>query len=905
VGAFARALLALTLAAAAVPSTASGQPVSPTGTPPPCATCLTIVLRPEQLDLLPAALNGLDILVDLPPSASGVAGMLERILVRGGRGGVRLHGLDALPEVSDLSSASTIVLDVRTVVMPLDRLVFALRTLATSIKATGAPPARIVVDAQPAVRGELQNLTGQGYWEAVVDAGGPWQSGGVLNGALAALGTTQARAGRLLLTAGADDGQTRQALADLALAVRWLDDSLVPDERGVRVACGDGAPSRVYRHPVSLDRIAVLEACPPGTPVGTAPVLPIERIQLAADAALVRIAEPAADRFAAETHVAAPRRLTVEEIVARHQAAAARQASAVRTLTSSGTLTVTFEAPGFPAPITLASSTTIFTEGPRIDLEQRDIRVNGVALRQKGTPKLPIIEPERVAAPPLAITLGDRYRYRLAGEETLDGVGAYVVAFEPADARVTAFRGRAWIARDDFGVARIEAAQTGLRGPVVSSEQTDEFSRVAPGVWVLERSDVRQLYEGAAYRTPIRRVMALDTHEVNAADFERRRQAAYASDHTIVRDTPTGYRYVEGAARRTAPATPGSADPAHQPAPPANEPSTSRVRTLAFGVIVDPNISQPLPFAGLSYLDFNLFGTGTQFNGFFGGSYGQLAFSVPSIRQSRWQIAGRAFAIASFYNDRAFAGGREQYDRNVRQRPAAASVWLVRPLTARLALRVGYDLEYTALARSNVTAPAFVAPADQLAHGLRLELNGQRGGWEGSLWGVASRRAGWRPWGRSGSDDYRSTDADYQRYGGSLARSVSVSPRVVARVEAAAMGGHDLDRFSRFAFGTFDNRLHGYPSALIRYDRGAVARGVVGWSPGRLLRVDGFADTAFVHDPGFSSGVSRFTGLGAALEAPAPFGTLVAVEWGYGIQGVNADGRRGTHVVRVTGYKVF
>jgi hypothetical protein len=41
------------------------------------------------------------------------------------------------------------------------------------------------------------------------------------------------------------------------------------------------------------------------------------------------------------------------------------------------------------------------------------------------------------------------------------------------------------------------------------------------------------------------------------------------------------------------------------------------------------------------------------------------------------------------------------------------------------------------------------------------------------------------------------------------------------------------------------------------------------------------------------------------VEAPAPFGMLVAAEWGYGIQGVNADGRRGTQVVRVTGYKIF
>jgi hypothetical protein len=45
--------------------------------------------------------------------------------------------------------------------------------------------------------------------------------------------------------------------------------------------------------------------------------------------------------------------------------------------------------------------------------------------------------------------------------------------------------------------------------------------------------------------------------------------------------------------------------------------------------------------------------------------------------------------------------------------------------------------------------------------------------------------------------------------------------------------------------------------------------------------------------------------LGAALEAPAPFGTLVSLEWGYGLQGIDASGRRGTHVVRLSGYKVF
>jgi hypothetical protein len=43
----------------------------------------------------------------------------------------------------------------------------------------------------------------------------------------------------------------------------------------------------------------------------------------------------------------------------------------------------------------------------------------------------------------------------------------------------------------------------------------------------------------------------------------------------------------------------------------------------------------------------NLFGTGTQVNWFFGGTYGQVALSGPSHGGTRWQLAGRAFGFAS------------------------------------------------------------------------------------------------------------------------------------------------------------------------------------------------------------------------------------------------------------------
>src|SRR5262245_41769054 len=140
-------------------------------------------------------------------------------------------------------------------------------------------------------------------------------------------------------------------------------------------------------------------------------------------------------------------------------------------------MTLTFEAPGFVAPVTVTSTTTIYTGDGRTDLRQREIRVNGVRFdADGGIPRLPIIEPERAAAPPLAITLSDLYTYRLAGRETIDGRPAYVVAFTPRDSDAALFSGRAWIDEATFGLMRVSAVQTGLKGPITASEQTDEYA---------------------------------------------------------------------------------------------------------------------------------------------------------------------------------------------------------------------------------------------------------------------------------------------------------------------------------------------------------------------------------------------------------------------------------------------
>ena len=144
--------------------------------------------------------------------------------------------------------------------------------------------------------------------------------------------------------------------------------------------------------------------------------------------------DPPETRFSSEVEVVARRALSVEDVLARHRLAADRQAARLPSWIASGSTTVLFQAPGIAAPMSVTSETTVFAGPGVLEIEYRDIRLNGAAvpLGRDAVPRLPIIEPERAAATPLALLLDHRYRYRLGDPDRVDGHPCYVVLFEPA-----------------------------------------------------------------------------------------------------------------------------------------------------------------------------------------------------------------------------------------------------------------------------------------------------------------------------------------------------------------------------------------------------------------------------------------------------------------------------------------
>jgi hypothetical protein len=619
-----------------------------------------------------------------------------------------------------------------------------------------------------------------------------------------------------------------------------------------------------------------------------------ERVLLPVDGVDWRVLQEFVARRATLVDVGGVRRLTVEEIVARYQAQQRRQDALVRTAIATGTTSLLFEVPGFVAPVTITAETTIFRGPDETDIEQRNIRVNGAAIAggsAQSPPELPLIEPERIGTPPLVITLNEAYRYALDGEEAIDGARCYVVTFQPrTSGRGLAF-GRAWINTADFTLRRLETGQGDLRGAIVSAEQVDEFGRVEVGadvVWLSTETRMFQTYEGAGFRTPIHRTITVARYDVNSAAFEERKQAALSSDNVMLRETPEGLRYLVRRGTNNSRAVESSAG--------------HSVRSVIGGLLIDPNISAPLPFAGISYVNLNLFNKGAQLNVFFGGAYGQVSWSVPAIAGTRWQVHGDAVGIAFRYSDRVFRGGREQYSENLLQRPAKLSVGVLRPLTPRLRVTLDYELNITTLVRTNGTASVFRLPPTVVNHGVVVAIEAQRGAWGARGWWNPARRQQWGLWGLPGAFD--AATRDYQRYGAKISRTLALRTAMSSRLELAWMAGHDLDRFSRYGVDSFDNPLHGYPTTSIRYDQAALLRSATAWS-WRGWRIDAFGDIALARDPGWGPRPRGYPGVGAGLESAGPLRTLWSVEWGYGFQGRRPDGGRGTQTARITVYRGF
>jgi hypothetical protein len=618
------------------------------------------------------------------------------------------------------------------------------------------------------------------------------------------------------------------------------------------------------------------------------------RLAVSADtsSAVLRLDRPTAAElggFAEQVDVASQITMPVEEILRRLQANEDDQRRRIRHYEATYTQHLRFRPGDGLSPIEATFTGPLFSRRDEgFDWVWRSFLINGV--RWKGRiPELPLLQPAKAAEKPLEITFDRSYRYRLRGEDEVDGRRCWVVDFEPADEPepgTSLWRGTVWIDHELYVRVRSRALQVGLAGDVLSNEETQEYAPISaegtPLPWeddaalVLPLRTVGQEIQ-SILNTPVQveKESLLTDVRVNADGFDERLETAWASDDTMLRDTPDGLRYLE-------PTDEGS----REVQPDFDE---SRWFLLA-GTYYDEGLDFPLPLAGVNYFDNDFLESGNQVNLFFAGVLVNGNWADPDVFGSRWDAGARVFGFFLPREQELYRAGVESLEEAVENTTASLDLYLGRPLDAFTKLDLTYELDWNGWGRADDTAPDFVLPQDTFTHSLGGDLTYTRSGWRLAVGGSWSSRADWEFWGLPGNTEYDPAQKDYATWEASLTKTFWLGRFTKLGVQLEHLGGSNLDRFSKYDFSFFgDSSVAGYQSGLVTASRADAVHVDYGFNIGEVIRLGVRADAAWADDE--ATGLDRELLAGVSLNGTliGPWQTVVTFDVGIPVEGP-ADG---------------
>ncbi len=593
-----------------------------------------------------------------------------------------------------------------------------------------------------------------------------------------------------------------------------------------------------------------------------------------------------------EIEVAKGEELSAARIVALSQAVDAAQEGRLMTYRCEADVALHVKIPSLNIAFDLdIPSSVYFDREIGLEWEQKELFLNGIRIRRFSDLEIPMIQPEKVQAAPLEITLDKTYEYRLEGREEVDGRPCYRVAFAPSSATRSLYRGVVWIDCETFRRRKMYTSQQGLEPPIVANTETAFYGPVGEvdgvEIWLPQRIEGQQIFATVGRQTVVERDVELRDYRVNDAGFVQARAQAHAGSGKMMRDTESGWRTLERTgegARKLAP------------------PERPAMLFALTGTIWDGTQDFPLPLLGLNYYNFNLWDTPLQMNLLFGGAFLTLNLYHPDLGGTRFEAGSDLLLFAVPLQDEPYGSLGPQEGEILSVLPLAGNVNLARPLGDHLKLKATYELLYSGFMRHEDTASGFVPPRDGYTHLMTLdgEVNFRRTSLK--LWGSWAYRPGWEAW---GWDAATITPDRYQLFGARATWDSYPFPFTRLHLELTGLGGRDLDRFSKYQFGVFSNYLHGYGAGVVRADRAVLAKVSLGWSLANLVRVDLFLDNGLLQDTEVDDAYRHYPGVGCAFGIQGPWNLLIDLDYGYGIRCPTDDGDKGNHVVQLRILKTF
>jgi hypothetical protein len=711
---------------------------------------------------------------------------------------------------------------------------------------------------------------------------------------------------------------------------------LVESGRGIHLITPMGAPieARIVRLYDPEDRTVLIGYdAGAGTQRGTQAVLVVDSADVAEprlidvaageegaaggwqkdeEAGLTRVALPLADypivlRYRRFTNplfseeerldVTEKRQPRVEEIIAQHQAFQAAQDALLANWRADARIDFRFRIGGSTTiDVTILNN---FYFDPKVgpEFEYVEYYVNGVKWRSNHLPEFPLPQPEKVMTLPLDITLDRRYTYRLDGEETVDGYDCWVVAFEPAVPEENLYQGKIWIDKKTHARVQVTSLQTGLKAPITSNDQTDSFRPLTgpDGIsyWLLSRISGQQIFSTVGRNLVVFRDVVFDHPVINDSGFAQARDRSYASDNTMVRETDQGQRFLEKTADggRTV----------------RSKIDRDNLFGLA-GTFYNRSLDYPLPLAGVNYFNRDLWGRNIQTNIFFAGALAFGNISHPDLFGTGLEGSADLFLQGFSGEDRPVHEGEEVDEEGVDITNQSLDFGLGLPFADHWKVKWTGGVRFQGFAKGEDTEPGFVIPTDTLVTTLGMEGEYNRKTWHVGGAMRVSERSTWEFWGLPGNPDFSEEASDYVLYEGSVTKEFFLKGNHKIHAEVVANGGSDLDRFSKYNFDYFGNRLRGFGGAGLRYTNGAKAQLQYAFNLGSLIRFEATLDHARVRDRGAETdqedGFQDFTGFGLSGQTIVGPNLILTIDWGIAVAS-DVKEFRGDQEIFLTVMKIF
>ena len=618
------------------------------------------------------------------------------------------------------------------------------------------------------------------------------------------------------------------------------------------------------------------------------------------DVVLIRLERPTAaeiEAFDEEIEIGGDREMPVAEILRRLQAFEDDQDRRIRHYQARRSMSLRFQ--GRQGSIEATYAGDFFATGDGFDWVWSEFYVGGVKWRSRKLPKVPLIQPEKVAALPVEIRLEKDYDYRLRGTDVVDGRDCWVVDFRPVAEGPdrSLYRGTVWVDREVYARVRTRAVQVGLEGDVLSNEETYYFSPIdaagQPAPWSASSFILPLRISGQQVFTILNATLPVEVDNrftevrINGDDFDANRSAALASDATMVRDTDAGLRYLNQTkdGERV-----------------VEENFDSDRLFLVGGVFWDESVDYPIPAIGVNYLDLDFKDSGAQLNVFFAGLFLAANLADPDFLGSRWNaganLNGRFFKA----NDELYREGEVVPEETVRQRAGTFNLFTGRPLGKFMSLELTYRARYEDYHRADDTADDFTLPTNTLTHGFEASIDYNRAGYRVAVAGEVDRRSKWELWGLPGNPEYDPDQRDYQRWQFTVAKTWWLPKFHKIGLVLEHLDSADTDRFSGYDFGLFgDSTVAGYPIGLVRAERASGAHLTGGINVFELIRVTVSADAMWATNRATGLDNELLAGIGVGGTVTLPWQLIMNFDVGYAVAGPG----EGDIAVRVFLLKLF